>query len=144
MNKMRRMLKGSRGFTLIELIVVIVIIGILAIIAIPKFLDLTNQAKASATKASLGAVRSTLYMKYSETAASGATAAFPASLAATDFASGILPNNQCNGFNGIGVVANAPAATAEGTDGFWYIVATGQAGAYAKSGAGACADTTGW
>jgi prepilin-type N-terminal cleavage/methylation domain-containing protein len=144
MNKMRRMLKGSRGFTLIELIVVIVIIGILAIIAIPKFLDLTNQAKASATKASLGAVRSTLYMIYANNAANGA-AAFPSSLVGTDFASGALPTNQCNSQNGIGVVAAAPTGTTESaTNGFWYIVATGQAGAYAKAGAGACIDTTTW
>jgi MSHA pilin protein MshB len=35
----------SRGFTLIELVVVIVLIGFLAVNAIPRFIDLTGQAK---------------------------------------------------------------------------------------------------
>lgn len=38
--------KGKqRGFTLIELVIVVVILGFLAVTAIPKFLDLTDQAK---------------------------------------------------------------------------------------------------
>ena len=36
---------NQRGFTLIELVVVIVLIGFLAVNAIPKFIDLTVQAK---------------------------------------------------------------------------------------------------
>ncbi len=38
-------LKKSSGFTLIELVIVVVILGFLAVTAIPKFLDLTDQAK---------------------------------------------------------------------------------------------------
>ena len=38
-------LKKSSGFTLIELVIVVVILGFLAVTAIPKFLDLTEQAK---------------------------------------------------------------------------------------------------
>ncbi len=37
--------KAQQGFTLIELVVVVVILGFLAVTAIPKFLDLTEQAK---------------------------------------------------------------------------------------------------
>ena len=37
--------KNQRGFTLIELVVVVVILGFLAVTAIPKFIDLTEQAK---------------------------------------------------------------------------------------------------
>jgi MSHA pilin protein MshB len=38
-------MKKSLGFTLIELVIVVVILGFLAVTAIPKFLDLTDQAK---------------------------------------------------------------------------------------------------
>jgi len=38
-------MKKSSGFTLIELVIVVVILGFLAVTAIPKFLDLTEQAK---------------------------------------------------------------------------------------------------
>jgi MSHA pilin protein MshB len=35
----------QKGFTLIELVIVVVILGLLAVTAIPKFVDLTEQAK---------------------------------------------------------------------------------------------------
>jgi MSHA pilin protein MshB len=38
-------IKQAAGFTLIELVIVVVILGFLAVTAIPKFLDLTEQAK---------------------------------------------------------------------------------------------------
>lgn len=38
-------IKQSSGFTLIELVIVVVILGFLAVTAIPKFIDLTEQAK---------------------------------------------------------------------------------------------------
>ena len=36
---------NQQGFTLIELVIVVVILGFLAVTAIPKFIDLTEQAK---------------------------------------------------------------------------------------------------
>lgn len=42
-NKLK--IKQAAGFTLIELVIVVVILGFLAVTAIPKFLDLTEQAK---------------------------------------------------------------------------------------------------
>ena len=53
---------NQKGFTLIELVVVIVILGILAVTAVPKFLDLTSDAKG----ATLQGVKSAL-----ETASTG-------------------------------------------------------------------------
>lgn len=46
------------GFTLIELVMVIVILGILAAVAIPKFVDLSKEARLASAKTLAGSISS--------------------------------------------------------------------------------------
>ena len=62
----------QRGFTLIELVMVIVIIGILAAVAVPKFVNLSSDARTGVMKAVEGSMRSANSMIYAKAAASGA------------------------------------------------------------------------
>lgn len=60
------MLKGKKGFTLIELVVVIAILGILAGIAIPRFMDATATARGARVEADLRAIDSASAMYYAQ------------------------------------------------------------------------------
>lgn len=71
----------NKGFTLIELILVIAILGILAVSALPKFIDVSTNAKQAARDGVVGAVRSgaALY-KANQMVTAGGTGNYPTTL----------------------------------------------------------------
>ncbi len=69
--------RSQGGFTLIEIVIIIVVLGILAAVAIPKYQDLSGEAKEAACRASLGSLRSGITIFYANAAVATGDAAWP-------------------------------------------------------------------
>jgi MSHA pilin protein MshA len=50
--------RDQRGFTLVELIIIVLIIGILSALTLPRFINMSSEARTAKAQAILGAVRS--------------------------------------------------------------------------------------
>lgn len=68
------------GFTLIELVIIIVVLGILAAIAIPKYQDISSDAKEASCRGALGGLRSGVTIFYANQAVTTGTAAWPTAI----------------------------------------------------------------
>lgn len=105
---------NQEGFTLVELIVVIVILGILAATALPRFINVTSEARTASVQGFAGGVRSAVGVvqaRFYATGSSGATSATMADGTTVDVNSAGVPAGTATGIgNAIGGCAAGAGA----------------------------------
>lgn len=130
MNRSR--LFSSRGFTLIELVIIIVVLGILAAVAIPKYQDLSGQAKEAQARSAVAAMRSAVTIFYANSAITTGTATWPTLVQlgtyGTVLASAVPKNPYQSSSNAPdSLVTGVTKGTVVGTRGGWaYKESTGE------------------
>lgn len=106
----------KRGFTLIELIMVIAVIGILAIAALPRFINLSTNAKESAAKGILGSIRAAIAVRYASNEFNRSASMLPLTLEAEMFQDSLIPVEPYTNSNAVTVGSGTPDTAGSG----WY------------------------
>jgi len=119
----------SKGFTLIELVVVIAVLGILAVVAVPRFINITVEARTAVLNGLAGSIRTAVSLvqtKYKVAGLSGAATVNMDDGTTVSALAGGLPSGAAGGIDSAinynvgssGLAFTAGSATAAATFGF--------------------------
>lgn len=123
---------GQGGFTVIELVIIIIILAILAAVAIPKYQNLSGEAKEASARSALGSLRSAITIYYANQAVQTGTATWPTlgdlEMPGTVMAHGIPKNPYQSDSNAPdSIVTGVTKGVIVGTRGGWvYLESTGE------------------
>ncbi len=109
----KRVKPGHAGFTLVELVVVIVVLGILAATALPRFINVSRDARIAAVQGAAGGLRAAVSVTQARYFAAGALTATSVTMADGTVVVVNAGNGRPTGaFGGIGAAMNCESATA--------------------------------